>query len=145
MGMNYNVTFHNAFIPPEKYNKLLGRSPEDPVMSLKEVVELALEKVSTTLGGYEVIVGDEDGIDISGCGFYDSASYSYKNDLIHLLSVCNVGAYIHEVDVEEGSGYQWRHYVKPGGGIETVLPTITWPEPDFLTQPATDGEEKVDR
>lgn len=129
MGMNYNATFHNATIKPEKYGKLIDWAPEDVAAEPEKAAQIALEVVEGYLDEFaNEPEQDAEGIHLDGCGYYDSASYGYLDELFRLLRFCEPGAYIHDIDAEEMSGEQWRHYLLPGGVIRTVRPEVVWPE-----------------
>lgn len=134
MGMHYNVTFHNAIIRPERYGALIGWTPEDVAAEPEKAAELALDAVRDLVStDAEEPQATEEGIDISECGFYDGASYGYGERLTTLLASCVPGAYIHEVDAEEGTGQQWRHLLLADGTIRTISPELVWPEVEVVS------------
>ena len=128
MGMNYDITFEDAVIPPEQYGALIGWTPEEVEEESQSAAELALKTVSEMLDDYAEPTQSADGIDISGYGYHDSASYGYGEELYDLLAHCAPGASIHEHDGEGGSGEQWRHILTKSGKIVTIKPVLVWPE-----------------
>ena len=121
MGMQYNVTFHNATI---KRETLAGRLEIAPDSRLFE--RHALDYLSNWLTGDPAC--DDEGVHLDGCGYWDSASYGFGDELKLILEDCEPGAYFHEIDEEECSGEQWRVYKMPDGTLKTVIPEIVWPE-----------------
>jgi hypothetical protein len=130
MGMSYDVTFHDALIKPERYAELLG---PNAYVTPEALAEAALDHVRELLSDSTEPVQDENGILLDGDGFYDSASYSYGRDLRELLAHCEPGAYIHEIDVEDMTGEQWRFLVMPDRSIKTINAEIRFPGMDWPT------------
>lgn len=129
MGMKYNVSYHNAIIKPASYAALMGWTAEQAAAEPEKLAQLALEHVTDLVDAFacEPTQDPETGIDLDGCGYWDGAGYGYGEHLRELLSYCEPGAYIHEVDEEEASGDQWRFLVMPDRTVETIQPVITWP------------------
>ena len=82
MGMRYNITFHNAVIPPKNYDQLIGEGYEDD--ERREALALSAVREYLTIYAAEPVT-TPDGIDLSGCGFYDDASYGYGKTLTGVL------------------------------------------------------------
>lgn len=144
MGMHYNVTFQNATIKAERFEAML-RNEATADMSQAELWQAALDYVDEHLSYSEAADQNPDTgeIHLSGCGYYDSASYSYGIELERLLTYCEPGAYIHEVDAEESSGEAWRRVLHPDGSIKTVYPIVTWPDFDANDLPILTKKENA--
>lgn len=142
MGMHYNVTYVNAIIKPERFEAML-RNEATADMTREELWDAALDYVNGHLDDYESADQNEETgeIDLSGFGYHNHASYSYGMELEKLLSYCEPGAYIHEVDSEESSGEQWRRVLHADGSIKTVYPEIVWPGFDANDLPVLAPEE----
>lgn len=126
MGKQFSIAFHNARIKPESYPELIGWTAEEAAEEVDRVASLALEHVVALIGS-DRPTQTADGIDLSGCAFHDSAGHTFDDELHQLLSHCEPGAYTHEIDVENGSGRQWRSLLLADGSIRTVAPVLTWP------------------
>lgn len=137
MGMHYNVTYHDAVIPPENYASLIEMDPEEArTVAPATLARLALEHLSETLSEWCDPEQNAEGIHLDGEGFQDGASYSYQGELLHVLYHCKPGAYIHDIDAEEGTGGQSRVYKMPDGSLREVYPEIVWPDPTNERVPA---------
>ncbi|GAB2699226.1 hypothetical protein BKA24_001771 [Microbacterium marinum] len=129
MGMHYNLSFNDAIIPKENFPGLIGWTAEqvaaDPDVAQKLAIDAVLN--ATSDNGNEPEITDEGGLDISGMGYWDSASYGFGESVRHVLAHCKPGAYTHNHDEEESTG-EWREIVQEDGTILEVYPTVIWPD-----------------
>lgn len=133
MGMNYDMSFENALIKPENYHKLIGWPPEEVAHESRadHAARLALNAVNGHFSyGSDGAYLTDDGIDLSGCGYWDSAGYGYGDDLIELLRLCEPGAVLEDIDVEESTGAVTRYTVLADGSIHTGTPDVIWTDPE---------------
>jgi len=131
MGMQYDVTFHDATIPPAKYGDLIEWSPEQVAAEPERAAALALEAVNDLLDDWNPAEQDAEGIHLDDLGYHDSASYGYIESLHRLLKLCSPGAYTHENDAEDSSGEQWRYVVQADGSLREITGTIRFPGMDW--------------
>lgn len=140
MGMSYSVRFHNAHITPERYAEQIGATPEEvranPRKYQEDAMAWADEFFTDKCSDFAVDNGD---LILDHCGFYEGASYSYGEELMSLLKLCEPGAYTHEIDVENSTGNQWRHVVQADRSIELIQPRVVWPGTEFIVGAADDN------
>lgn len=125
MGMQYSLTFNDAIIKPGAYEFLIGWSADEVQAEPKKAESLAVKAVEQILDSFDGYA--DNGIVLSGYGFYGSGSYSHFYEVIDLLRLCEPGAYLEEVDVEDRTGDKTRHILMPDRTVVAVEPTLVWP------------------
>lgn len=133
MGMSYSMSLENALIKSENYHKLIGWTPEEVAAESRadHAAGLALDAVNRYFSfGSDGAYLTDGGIDLSECGYWDSAGYGYGDELIELLRLCEPGAVLHDIDVEESTGAVTRYTVLADGSIHTGTPDVIWTDPE---------------
>lgn len=128
MGMHYNVTFHGATIPADRFADAAGWTPEQVAADPEGLAAAALTAVNEYLDDFDSAELDEEGIHLDGIGFHDTGSYGRGEEYLRILGLCEPGGYIHEIDEETSSSEFWRYLVKPDRTIATIYPVVTWPD-----------------